>query len=259
MSWLLLRMSLRCSELYLSQFRLTSPHMLASGDGTKSAIVIGDVYIHPSAKVHPTAKVSNPLLLSLVEATLSQRLSVLCINKQIGPNVSISANARVGPGVRLISCIILDDVEIMVCLLTHQWLNFSWGWLFSDCLHRKMQWWQMLSSVGNLQSGDGPVSRHVSLLSLSCLCLVCALQSWTWGFYFVDYTGWGSLQFQTWSYNSRYSSFHYRQTAKSTYRQKANLKYNGFQETRLQLKTRLWWPAVLFFQIRLSTLVFKTR
>ncbi|XP_048592218.1 mannose-1-phosphate guanyltransferase alpha-like isoform X1 [Brassica napus] len=85
-------MSLRCSELYLSQFRLTSPQVLASGDGTKSAIVTGDVFIHPSAKVHPTAK--------------------------IGPNVSISANARVGPGVRLISCIILDDVEIMVCLLT---------------------------------------------------------------------------------------------------------------------------------------------
>ncbi|XP_010416348.1 PREDICTED: mannose-1-phosphate guanyltransferase alpha-like [Camelina sativa] len=80
-------MSLRCSGLYLSQFRLTSPQLLASGDGTNSAIVIGDVYIHPSAKVHPTAKV--------------------------GPNVSISANARVGPGVRLISCIILDDVEIM--------------------------------------------------------------------------------------------------------------------------------------------------
>lgn len=34
--------------------------------------------------------------------------------EQIGPNVSISANARVGPGVRLISCIILDDVEIKV-------------------------------------------------------------------------------------------------------------------------------------------------
>ena len=34
---------------------------------------------------------------------------------QIGPNVSISANVRVGPGVRLISCIILDDVEIKVC------------------------------------------------------------------------------------------------------------------------------------------------
>jgi mannose-1-phosphate guanylyltransferase len=34
--------------------------------------------------------------------------------EQIGPNVSISANVRVGAGVRLISCIILDDVEIKV-------------------------------------------------------------------------------------------------------------------------------------------------
>ncbi|KAG2714432.1 hypothetical protein I3843_03G029500 [Carya illinoinensis] len=79
-------MSLKCSALYLAQFRSASPHLLASGDGTKSATVVGDVYVHPSAKVHPTAK--------------------------IGPNVSISANVRVGAGVRLISCIILDDVEI---------------------------------------------------------------------------------------------------------------------------------------------------
>ncbi|KAL9689048.1 hypothetical protein QQ045_033477 [Rhodiola kirilowii] len=79
-------MSLKCSDLYLGHYRYTSPHLLASGDGTKSATIIGDVYIHPSAKVHPTAK--------------------------IGPNVSISANARVGPGARLISCIILDDVEV---------------------------------------------------------------------------------------------------------------------------------------------------
>ena len=50
-------MSLKCSSLYLSQFRYTSPHLLASGDGTKSATILGDVYIHPSAKVHPTAKV----------------------------------------------------------------------------------------------------------------------------------------------------------------------------------------------------------
>ncbi|KAK9066505.1 hypothetical protein SSX86_013828 [Deinandra increscens subsp. villosa] len=79
-------MSLKCSGLYLSLFRHTSPHLLTQGDGTKSATIIGDVYIHPSAKVHPTAK--------------------------IGPNVSISANARIGAGVRLINCIILDDVEI---------------------------------------------------------------------------------------------------------------------------------------------------
>lgn len=34
--------------------------------------------------------------------------------EQIGPNVSISANARIGAGVRLISCIILDAVEVKV-------------------------------------------------------------------------------------------------------------------------------------------------
>lgn len=36
---------------------------------------------------------------------------------QIGPNVSLSANVRVGAGVRLISCIVLDDVEIKVLKL----------------------------------------------------------------------------------------------------------------------------------------------
>ncbi|KAL2253992.1 mannose-1-phosphate guanyltransferase alpha [Sesamum indicum] len=79
-------MSLKCSGLYLTQFRFSSPHLLASGDGTKKATITGNVYIHPSTKVHPTAKV--------------------------GPNVSISANARIGAGSRLVNCIILDDVEI---------------------------------------------------------------------------------------------------------------------------------------------------
>lgn len=79
-------MSLKCSGLYLAQFQQISPKLLASGDGKKNAMIVGDVYIHPSAKVHPTAK--------------------------IGPNVSISANVRIGAGVRLVNCIILDDVEI---------------------------------------------------------------------------------------------------------------------------------------------------
>lgn len=79
-------MSLKCSSLYLAQFRLTSPHLLACGEGKRSATVIGDVYVHPSAKIHPTAK--------------------------IGPDVSVSANVRIAAGVRLINCIILDDVDI---------------------------------------------------------------------------------------------------------------------------------------------------
>ena len=133
-------MSLRCSELYLSQFRLTSPQVLASGDGTKSARVTGDVFIHPSAKVHPTAKVSNP------SGSVTCRSNfLLCFGYyQIGPNVSISANARVGPGVRLISCIILDDVEIMVCLLTSESKEELVKFLLIDSLvsgcSRKMQW-----------------------------------------------------------------------------------------------------------------------
>jgi mannose-1-phosphate guanylyltransferase len=85
-------MSLRCSLLYLNQYRQTSPELLAVGDGTKSPTIVGDVFIHRSAKVHPSAK--------------------------LGPNVSISANARIGPGVRLIGCIILDGVEVKVSIFT---------------------------------------------------------------------------------------------------------------------------------------------
>ncbi|KAG5522882.1 hypothetical protein RHGRI_034881 [Rhododendron griersonianum] len=115
-------MALKCSALYLAQYRCTSSHLLASGDGTNSASIIGDVYIHPSAKVHSTAKniVTSSsidkanLLDGLGDEFVFQqsKFSDSKMGQSIGPNVSISANARVGPGVRLISCIILDDVEI---------------------------------------------------------------------------------------------------------------------------------------------------
>jgi hypothetical protein len=72
-------MSLKCSGLYLAQFRLTSPHLLASGDGTKSATVIGDVYVHPSAKVHPTAKVVH--LISYQNIYVLQYVISLSIRK----------------------------------------------------------------------------------------------------------------------------------------------------------------------------------
>lgn len=68
------RMSLKCSALYLAQFRLTSPHLLASGDGVKSANIVGDVYVHPSAKIHPTAKVLLSFHL-LITAFLLQKVS----------------------------------------------------------------------------------------------------------------------------------------------------------------------------------------
>ncbi|EYU31330.1 hypothetical protein MIMGU_mgv1a022325mg, partial [Erythranthe guttata] len=52
-----LGMSLKSSGLYLAHYRIISPDLLASGDGSKNATISGDAYIHPSAKVHPTAKV----------------------------------------------------------------------------------------------------------------------------------------------------------------------------------------------------------
>uniref|UniRef100_A0A2P2KZD0 Mannose-1-phosphate guanyltransferase alpha n=1 Tax=Rhizophora mucronata TaxID=61149 RepID=A0A2P2KZD0_RHIMU len=91
--------SLKCSQLYLAQYRYCSPILLATGDGIKSPSIVGDVYIHPSAKMHPTAK--------------------------IGPNVSVSANVRVGAGVRLLNCIILDDVEIQANAVV---MNSIVGW-----------------------------------------------------------------------------------------------------------------------------------
>lgn len=75
------RMSLRCSALYLAQFRLTSPHLLAGGDGNKSATIIGDVYVHPSAKVHLTAKVVPSHIISSIMNNHSS--SFLIANLQV--------------------------------------------------------------------------------------------------------------------------------------------------------------------------------
>ena len=101
--------------------------------------------------------------------------------KQIGPNVSISANARIGPGARLICCIILDDVEVMVGNWNEGFTGLDYyinqiflrvvlwrdrlrylkldGMLVS--IIRKMQLSFIQLSGGSLPLGDGPVSRQV--------------------------------------------------------------------------------------------------
>ncbi|VDK47667.1 unnamed protein product [Taenia asiatica] len=62
----------------------------ASGDNatttTSSARILGDVYLHPTARVHPTAV--------------------------LGPNVSVGAGAVIGAGVRLRDTIVLRNAEI---------------------------------------------------------------------------------------------------------------------------------------------------
>ncbi|KAJ6882156.1 Mannose-1-phosphate guanylyltransferase 1 [Populus alba x Populus x berolinensis] len=80
-------MSLKCSGFYNSpNSNSPHPHLLAGGDGSKSATI--EIYGYK------------------IELMANAILS-------IGPNVSISANARIGPGARLIRCIILDNVEVM--------------------------------------------------------------------------------------------------------------------------------------------------
>ncbi|KAI5072387.1 hypothetical protein GOP47_0012493 [Adiantum capillus-veneris] len=135
-------MSLRCSALYLAQYRQTAPEFLAKGDGVRSATYIGDVYVHPSAKVHPTAKV--------------------------GPNVSISANARVGPGVRLIGCILLDGVEVKEnAVIMHSII----GWKSS------IGRWARVQGIGNYAAKLGitilgeDVSVEDEVVVTSCIVL----------------------------------------------------------------------------------------
>lgn len=135
-------MSLRCSSLYLAQYRQTAPELLAKGDGVKTATFVGDVYVHPSAKIHPTAKV--------------------------GPNVSISANARIGPGVRLIGCIILDDVEVKEnAVIIHSII----GWKSS------IGRWARVQGIGNYATKLGitilgeDVSVEDEVVVTSCIVL----------------------------------------------------------------------------------------
>lgn len=73
------------NKLYLSLYRRTNPHRLAKME-EGSPTIIGDVFIHPSAKIDQSAV--------------------------IGPNVTICADVRIEPGVRVRNSIILDDAKL---------------------------------------------------------------------------------------------------------------------------------------------------
>ncbi|RWS23129.1 mannose-1-phosphate guanyltransferase alpha-A-like protein [Leptotrombidium deliense] len=86
---------------YLALFRETRPTMLAanSPNGPK---IIGDVHIHSSAMVDPTATVINNHKFQLFNK----------FSKQLGPNVSIGPGVKVGAGVRIKESIILGYAVI---------------------------------------------------------------------------------------------------------------------------------------------------
>jgi len=68
---------------YLNLYRDRRPDRLAKGG---QPVIIGNVFIHPTATVDPTA--------------------------ELGPNVSIGANATIGPGVRIKESIVLPHTRV---------------------------------------------------------------------------------------------------------------------------------------------------
>lgn len=66
-------LSLKASENYLSLYHTTNPALLAQNGGV-TGLVKGDVFVHPSAKVAPTAKVRtvHHRMGSTTELTLSK-------------------------------------------------------------------------------------------------------------------------------------------------------------------------------------------
>ena len=89
--------SLKFSKLFLSVMGSELAHARARLKGGPE--IVGNVYIHPDAVVHPSAK--------------------------IGCNVTIESGAVIGAGVRIKDCIILNDVEVLpnACLV-----NSIVGW-----------------------------------------------------------------------------------------------------------------------------------
>eukprot|EP00172_Hildenbrandia_rubra_P000441 Plantae.Rhodophyta-Hildenbrandia_rubra.ctg12150.p1 GENE.Plantae.Rhodophyta-Hildenbrandia_rubra.ctg12150~~Plantae.Rhodophyta-Hildenbrandia_rubra.ctg12150.p1 ORF type:complete len:425 (+),score=57.38 Plantae.Rhodophyta-Hildenbrandia_rubra.ctg12150:266-1540(+) len=95
------------NSLYLEHYKKTKPHILAHkntgkretrpsstankangrvGHETNKLQIVGNVFIHPTAKISPSAR--------------------------IGPDVAIGPGVDVRPGARLRDCVILDDVKV---------------------------------------------------------------------------------------------------------------------------------------------------
>eukprot|EP00730_Choanoeca_flexa_P018008 TRINITY_DN8729_c0_g1_i1.p3 TRINITY_DN8729_c0_g1~~TRINITY_DN8729_c0_g1_i1.p3 ORF type:complete len:175 (+),score=31.77 TRINITY_DN8729_c0_g1_i1:860-1384(+) len=72
---------------YLGELRKTNDERLAK-DQENGPTIVGDVIVHPSARIDPSAK--------------------------LGPNVSIGSNVKIQAGARVKDAIILDNVELAV-------------------------------------------------------------------------------------------------------------------------------------------------
>jgi len=78
----------------------------------KSSHIIGNVLIHPTAEVDPSAVVR--ISLPSPSFFLLPTSSLYSSSEQLGPNVTIGKNVKIGKGVRILHSIILDGAEIKV-------------------------------------------------------------------------------------------------------------------------------------------------
>ena len=76
---------MKISRHYLDLYRKKRPDRLAKGDG--GFTVVGNVFVHPTARVHPSAVV--------------------------GPNVSLGPHVEVGEGARIKESIVLERSVVM--------------------------------------------------------------------------------------------------------------------------------------------------
>ena len=128
---------------YLAMYRKTHPEWLASprlvrrnylrsmsrdalvlNSANEFPDIVGDVYIHPSARIHPTAK--------------------------LGPNVSVGKNAVIGPGCRVRESVVLDGATLgdNCCII-----NAIIGW------HSSIGMWSRIEGTPNDPNPNKPFAK----------------------------------------------------------------------------------------------------
>lgn len=94
---------------YLALYRTRCLERLAQNEVKCS--IIGDVHIHPTATVDPTATVCLFIFINLYFNRIKHILNSFTY-LQLGPNVSVGAGAVIGPGVRIRESLVLSDASI---------------------------------------------------------------------------------------------------------------------------------------------------
>lgn len=135
------------NRLYLENYGNIDSSLLASNVNGSGPKIIAPVYIHPSAKVDPTAV--------------------------LGPNVTIDANCVIGEGVRIKESVILPGVRIKdnACVI-----DSIIGWNSTIGTWSRVEGSPVSTNFEDeLITQNGVKKPSVTILSKDCLCLLSCL------------------------------------------------------------------------------------